>query len=123
MKWNGMVSHPGKMTMKSRLARLKTIQAVSTRPLRWDSIHRDKPDRRDEATGYGAAPGPVPVAGRASWPGLASCSASDELIALTPHGLDQVEAELGAQSPDARVDDVGAGVRVVAPDGGEQPAL
>ena len=46
-----------------------------------------------------------------------------ELIALTPHGLDQVEAELGAESADAHVDHVGPRVEVVAPDGGEQLAL
>src|SRR5579862_424374 len=99
MKWNGMVSHPGYMTMRSRLARLKTIQAASITPLRWDPIHRDKSDHRDAATQCGAAPGPASVTGPASSPGPASCSASDELIALTPHGLDQVEAELRAQPP------------------------
>src|ERR1700712_1112166 len=117
MKWNGMVSHPGYMTMRSRLTRLKTIQAASVTPLRWVRIHRDKPGSEAAATASGAA------AGLASAPGPASCSASDELIALPPHGLNQVEAELRAQSPDTRVDDVRAGIDVVAPDGGEQLAL
>src|SRR5260370_42168941 len=102
---------------------MNPIQAGSFKPLRWDPIRRDKPDRRDAATPCGAAPGPASVTRSASSPGPASCSASDELIALTPHGLDQVEAELRAQSPDARVDDVGAGIGVVAPDRGEQLAL
>src|ERR1700722_7268549 len=45
---------------------------------------------------------------------------ADELIALTPDGLDQVEAELGADAPYAHVHHVGAGIEIVAPDGGEQ---
>src|SRR6185437_17111558 len=47
----------------------------------------------------------------------------DELISLTPHGLDQLEAELGTDPPHAHVHHVGAGVEVIAPDHGEQPAL
>src|ERR1700722_935207 len=111
MKWKGMVSHHGYMTMRSRLIRPKTTQAASTMPLRWARIQRDKPGSQDAAGSCGVESG------------RASRSASDELIALTPHGLDQVEAELGAQPPDAGVDDVRARIDVVAPDGGEQPAL
>src|SRR5215469_3165768 len=46
-----------------------------------------------------------------------------ELIALTSHRLDQVEAELGAQPPDAHVHHVRTGVEIVTPDGSEQRAF
>src|ERR1700743_1023605 len=47
----------------------------------------------------------------------------DELISLTPHGLDQLEAELGTDPPHAHVHHVGAGIEFIAPDHSEQPAL
>src|SRR5690242_3393529 len=47
----------------------------------------------------------------------------DELISLTSHSLDQLEAELGTDPPHAHVHHVGARVEVIAPDHGEQPAL
>src|SRR5215475_4926401 len=46
-----------------------------------------------------------------------------ELIARTAHRLDQAEAQLRPEAPDTHVHDVGAGVKVVAPDGGEQLIL
>src|SRR5215469_12165270 len=52
-----------------------------------------------------------------------SRSPSDELITLTPHRLNQVKAQLGAQPPDAYVHDVRAGVEIVTPDGRQERAL
>src|ERR1700733_9906846 len=96
MRWKGMVSQLGNMSMRSRLARAKIVHTVS--------ITR---------AGYGQ---PRRGSFLASSPG-------HELIALTPHGLDQVEAQLGAEAADAHVNDVGPRVELVAPDGGEQLAL
>src|ERR1700722_7664897 len=96
MRWKGTVSQQGKKNMRSRLARGKAVHTTS--------ITRG---------GYGQ---PRRGSFRASSPG-------HELIALTPHGLDQLEAQLGAEAAAAHVDDVGPRVELVAPDGGEQPAL
>src|SRR5580692_177062 len=46
-----------------------------------------------------------------------------ELIPGTAHRLDQVETELRPEPPHADVDDVGAGVEVVSPDGRQQLLL
>src|ERR1700683_828465 len=96
MRWKGTVSQQGNMNMRSRLARAKTVHTTSIR-----------------RGGYGQ-----PRRGS-----LLASSPGHELIALTPHGLDQVEAQLGAESADAYVDHVGPRVELVAPDGGEQLAL
>src|SRR5580658_5396758 len=96
MRWKGMVSQSGNMNIRSRLARAKTVHTVSM-----------------TRGGYGQ---PRRGSFLASSPG-------HELIALTPHGLDQVEAQLGAETADAHVDDVGPRVELVAPDGGEQLGL
>src|SRR5580704_18816746 len=102
MRWNGTVSQHGNMNMRSRLTRAK--------------IHHPTSIARG---GYGQ-----PKRGGRGGPGsLSAASARHELIALTPHGLDQLEAELGAKPSDAHVDDVGSRVEVVAPDGGEQLSL
>src|ERR1700722_19483661 len=106
--WNGMVSQPGNMKMKSRLASAKTVHTVSITP-------GGQGQPRRASHGAVSACGIVP----ASAPG----SPGDELITLTPYGLDQLEAQLGAEPPDAHVYHVRAGIEVVAPDGGEQAAL
>src|SRR6202042_3845575 len=46
-----------------------------------------------------------------------------ELVSGTAHRLDQVEAELRPEPPDADIDDIGTGVEVVTPDGREQLVL
>src|ERR1700678_3614890 len=79
MRWNGIVSQPGNMNMKSRLTRAKIHHATS--------IARG---------GYGHQK-------RGS---LWVASARHELITLTPHRLDQLEAELGAEPAHAHVDHV-----------------
>src|SRR5947208_3200886 len=52
-----------------------------------------------------------------------SRSAAIDPIALTPHGFHDVCAELRAETPHVHVDDVGAGIEVVAPDAREKPLL
>src|ERR1700733_1833901 len=107
-----MVSQPGNMKMKSRLARAKTVHTVSI-----TTGGHGQPSLGSQT----GSPGTVVACGTA--PASVPGSPGDELIALTPYGLDQVEAELGADPPDAHVHHVGARVEVVAPDGGEQAAL
>src|ERR1700757_3006574 len=107
--WNGMVSQPGNMKMKSRLASANIVHTVSITP-----GGQGHPKRGSREA--------LNACGTVSDDSL-SHSLGDELIALTPHGLDQVEAELGANPPDAHVHHIGAGVEVVAPDGGGQAAL
>src|ERR1700761_3273053 len=106
--WNGMVSQPGNMKMKSRLASAKIVHAVSMTPGGQGQPSRgSQRGNRGRVTACGIVPASVPG------------SPGDELIALTPHGLDQVEAELGADPPHAHVPHVGARIEIVAPDGGE----
>src|ERR1700722_13236052 len=92
--WNGTVSQRGYMKIRSRLASAKITHSVSITP-----AGQGQPIERSQRL------------------------LVNELIALTPDRLDQVEAELGADAPDAHVHHVGAGVEVVAPDGGEQRPL
>src|ERR1700761_8594163 len=111
--WNGMVSQPGNMKMKSRLASANIVHTVSITPGGQGHPRRDSQrGSREAVNACGAVPDDS-----------LSHSLGDELIALTPHGLDQVEAELGANPPDTHVHHIGARVEVVAPDGGEQAAL
>src|SRR5215469_6516368 len=73
---------------------------------------------------------------RRTWPGgptsslagpgtgwLVSVSLGGKLISGTTHRLDQLEAELRPEPPDADVDDVRTGVEIVAPDGRQQLVL
>src|SRR5258708_15143601 len=95
--------------MASRLRGEKAAQSTSSasklKGQRSASSHAGTPDAAGASS---TAAGPV---------------LGDELIALTPHGLDQLEAELGTDPLHAHVHHVGAGIEVIAPDGGEQPAL
>src|SRR5215471_5634525 len=139
MKWNGTVSQREKTTIAARLATEKATHATSTQA----NGHRSAGPRRGQCRPGGRcgqcrpgsrsgqrrpeAPGPgqsvarsVPASWWRRWPGTAS---GGELVALTTHRLDQFEAELGAQPAHADVHDVGAGVEVVPPHGGEQLAL
>src|SRR5215831_1314952 len=70
------------------------------------------------ASSQAGAPDAAGAALTAAAPGL-----RDKLITLTPHGLDQLEAELGTDPPDAHVHHVRSGIEIIAPDRGEQPAL
>src|SRR5882672_9851172 len=70
------------------------------------------------ASSQAGAPEVAGTASATAAPGL-----GDELITLTPHRLDQLEAELGTDPPDAHVHHVGPGIEIIAPDGGEQLAL
>src|SRR3984885_1796890 len=107
-----MVSQPGNMKMKSRLARAKSVHTTSITPGgHGQPSLGSQPGKRGTVVARGTAPASVPG------------SPGDELIALTPYGLDQVEAELGADPPYAHVHHVGARVEVVAPDGGEPAGL
>src|SRR6201996_2598220 len=110
--WNGMVSQPGNMKMKSRLASANIVHTVSITP--GGQGHPKRGSQRGSRETVNAC-GTVSDS--------LSHSLGDELIALTPYGLDQVETELGANPPDAHVHHIGAGVEVVAPDGSEQAAL
>src|SRR5580704_18703992 len=115
MKWNGIVSQSANQKIATRLSAEKTAQPIVS------------------ASGlYGQRSARICAVAWRSWarervplppPGELTGLPGDKLIALTPHGLDQVEAELGAQPPDAHVHHVRARVEVVAPDGGQQRAL
>src|SRR5579871_858671 len=115
MKWNGTVSQLANQKIATRLTAEKTAQPMSSA----SGLYGQRSARifavawRDWATERVPLPPPSELRGL---PG-------DELIALTPHGLDQVEAEFGAQPPDAHVHHVRARVEIVAPDGGQQLAL
>src|SRR3984957_3337742 len=98
MRWNGIVSQPGNMIMKSRLTRAKIHHATSIARAGYGQPNRGRCGRRCER---GALP---------------PSSARLKLIALTSHRLDQFEPELGAEPPDAHVDHVRSRVEVVAPD-------
>src|SRR6516225_3091833 len=54
---------------------------------------------------------------------LVVISLGGKLISGTAHRLDQVEAELRPEPPDADIDDVGTGVEIVAPDRRQQLVL
>src|SRR5215470_17831458 len=137
MKWNGTVSQCEKITIAARLATEKAAHATSTQANgqwtrgRWTG-HRSAGGRcghRMARWGNGS------LADRAASPGWAArrgCVArrarpgrclGGEPISLTAHRLDQVEAELGPQPPNADVHHVRARVEVVAPDRGQQLAL
>src|SRR6516165_2372214 len=79
---------------------------------------------------------PAWLSRRRTWPGeptsssagsgtgwLMAVSLGGELISGTTHRLDQLEAELRPEPPDADVDDVGTGVEIVAPDRRQQLIL
>src|ERR1700733_8806707 len=110
--WNGTVSQPGYMKIRTRLPSAKTTHNVSSTP-----GDQGQPSRLSKRGCRGAR------ITRGTVAELASSSLVDKLIALTPHGLDQFEAELGAEAPDAHVYHVRAGIEVVAPHGGEQAVL
>src|SRR6266536_1625253 len=74
------------------------------------------------ATRLATANAPQTMSGHHCRSGQAERSTRDA-IALTPHGQDRLHPELRAQAADVDVDDVGAGVEVVSPDGREQPLL
>src|SRR5215470_9884706 len=100
MKWNGTVSQSRKITIAARLTREKATQATSTQATRpWWKRGR--------------------YSGQRSPGGRSRC----ELITLTTHRLDQLEAQLGPEPPDTDVHHVGAGVEVITPDRREQLAL
>src|SRR5580700_2865905 len=113
MKWKGTVSQCEKITIAARLATEKTTQATSTQATRpwW------KRARCGQRMRHGHGGGQV-------WAGCRGSGASRcELITLTAHRLDQLEAQLGPEPPDTYVHHVGAGVEVVAPDRRQQLAL
>ena len=85
------------------------------------------PQITSSATGLNGQRKASSQAGAPEAAGAASTAAAaglrDKLITLTPHGLDQLEAELGTDPPDAHVHHVGSGIEIITPDGGQQPAL
>src|ERR1700751_2766780 len=107
MKWNRIVSPTANQKIATRLSAEKTAQLRASA----SGLYGQRSARifavawRDRATERV----PLPP------PGELRALPGDELIALTPHGLDQVEAKLGAQPPDADVPHVRARVEVVAP--------
>src|SRR6266700_4050046 len=126
MKWKGTVSQREKITIAARLSTEKTAHATSTpatgqrrpgvqcRPA--GRCGQCRPDGRcgtcrpDDRWGTcRSAGGPAPLGG--------------EPVSLTTHRLDQVEAEFGAQPPHTDIHNVRAGIKVVAPDRGQQLAL
>src|SRR5271165_2266148 len=112
MKWKGTVSQLANQKIAIRLSAEKTAQPSSSTCGLYGHL---------SATTRAAARR-MPVRRREP-PARLAASPGDELIALTPHCLDQVEAEFGTQPPDTHVHDVGARVEVIAPDGGQQLAL
>src|SRR5580693_9401450 len=110
MKWNGIVSQYANQYIATRLSAEKTAHPMSSAR----GLYGQRSATRRAAARLAVARRFLLAA---PWlPG-------DELIAFTPHRLDQVEAEFGPQPPDAYVHHVGARVEVIAPDGGEQRFL
>src|SRR6516164_4604944 len=116
MKWNGTVSHCEKATIAARLASEKATHATSTQAkCPWKrgrcSGQRSPGGRCGQRMCHGHGHG-----GGQAWAGSRVSGPSRcELITLTTHRLDQVEAQLGPEPPDAHVHHVGARVEVVAP--------
>ena len=144
MKWNGIVSQREKTRMQSRLAAEKTPHTRSTQATRQGQPKPSRAAAGARVTGPPTGwrrPGPRAKgspdgsechspAGRAvrsrerpASSGSMLPASRRELVSLTTHRLDQAEAELGAEPPDADVHDVGAGIEVVPPHGREQLPL
>src|SRR5438552_18673407 len=99
MKWNGTVSQLCHRAIATRFAAAKATHAISK---------RKAPTRRRRPRG------------RAGFARASVGLRSSNPIPRVPDGLDRLGAELLPQPPDADVDDVRAGVEVVAPDLREQ---
>src|SRR3981081_692989 len=99
MKWNGMVSQFAKKRIAARFTAEKAPQAMSSGAGR---MARQPPDRRLHAS--------IRPSRR-------------ELITLTAHCPDQVEAELGAEPPDAHIDHVRPRIEVEPPHRRDQSLL
>src|SRR5580692_744423 len=101
MKWKGTVSQCEKITIAARLATEKTAHATSTQAKRpwWKrgrcSGQRSPGGRCGQRMCHGH--GQAWAGSRVRWP--SRC----ELITLTTHRLDQLEAQLGPEPPDAHV--------------------
>src|SRR5947208_14244239 len=99
MKWNGTVSQSRKITIAARLTREKAAQATSTQAIRlwWKrgrcSGQRSPGGRCGQRMRHGHGDGQVWAGGRVG--GRSRC----ELITLTAHRLDQLEAQLGPEPP------------------------
>src|SRR5215469_9430122 len=137
MKWNGTVSQREKITIAARLTTEKAAQATSTQANgqwargRWTGHrspggrcgHRMARRRNGSLADRAAGPGWAVSRGCAARRAGPGRCLGGELISLTAHRLDQVEAELGPEPPHADVHHVRARVEVVAPDRGQQLAL
>src|SRR5690242_1742465 len=105
MKWKGTVSQPANAKIATRLTAENATHTASSSAGRNGQLSL-------------TADLPSPEMRSARPPSVVA-----KLIALTAYRLDQAEAELGSQAPDAHVDHVGARVEVVSPHAGQQPAL
>src|SRR5580698_4671000 len=123
MKWNGIVSQCEKIRMQARLASENSTQTRSTQAPRHgqENASRRAWPCQPTAGSAGQRPGSRASRGRNRLvcAGLASPASRGELVSLTAHRFDQVEAQLRAEPADAHVDHVRAGVEVIAPDRGE----